>query len=45
MLTLATEQGSNMSQKKKDEIAEKMSPEEIASANEYIKEIKAALQY
>jgi hypothetical protein len=39
-LCIATEQGSNMAKKKRDEISGKMTPEQIVAANELIKEIK-----
>ena len=40
-LTMAAEQGSNLSRKKRDEISKKMTPEQLAAANELINEIKA----
>ena len=40
-LTMAAEQGSNMSKKKRDKMSSKMTPEQIVSANELIKELKA----
>ena len=40
-LTMAAEQGSNMSRKKRDQISKEMTSEQIVSANELIKELKA----
>jgi hypothetical protein len=40
-MTMAAEQGSNVSRKKRDKISIMMTPEQIAEANELINEIKA----
>lgn len=40
-LSMATEQGSNMAKREKEKISKKMTPEQIAAANEIIKEIKS----
>ena len=40
-LTMAAEQGSNLAKKEREKISKKMTPEQIAAANDLIKEIKS----